>query len=153
MRNSATVMLYWGLATFTVGLMLQLFWLLPYMLALFVLNFLIGLFIKLDYAPSIALAKFFPKKSSQAIGAIQKKFAWYLGLLLSSITFTLSLYVQTNDELFVTVCALCIFCNTVLYFEAIFSVCVGCQLYSLAQKLKLIKPPKRRPRCMGNRCD
>ena len=153
MRHNATVMLYWGLATFTIGFMMQLFWLLPFMLGLFVFNFLIGLFVKQDFAPSIRIAKLFHKEKPQAIGAIQKQFAWYLGLGLSLVSFSLSLFLQSNGELFTFLCGLCIFCNTILYFEAIFSFCVGCQLYKSAKAIGLVKEPKIEPKCMGNRCD
>jgi hypothetical protein len=153
MKHSATVMLYWGLATFTFGYMMQLFWILPWMLGLFVLNFMIGLFIKLEYAPSMLIAKLLHKEEPQPIGAVQKQFAWYLGLLVSIISLVLSIFLQSDPDLFVLLCGLCIFCNSMLYFEAILGFCVGCQLYKAAKTLGLVKTPKVQPKCMGNQCD
>lgn len=154
MRHSATVMLYWGLGAFTIGFMMKLFWLLPFILGIFALNFIIGLFIKLDYAPSMLIAKRLHKETvPQPIGAVQKQFAWGLGLTISLIAFTLSILLQEDVRYFVPLCALCIACNTMLYFEAVLSFCVGCQLYKVAKKVGLVKEPAIQPKCMGNSCD
>ena len=40
-----------------------------------------------------------------------------------------------------------------MYFESVFGICVGCKLYYLAIKLKLIKKPKDNPKCMGGSCE
>jgi hypothetical protein len=154
MIHNATVMLYWGLATFTVGLMMQAFWLLPYMHALFVINFMIGLFINLDYAPSMLIAKLLHKdETKKPIGAVQKKFAWYLGFFMSSLTLYVSLLLQSNPELFLLLCSLCVICNSMLYFEVFFNVCVGCQLYKVTKNLGIMKQTTVQPKCMGNRCE
>ena len=123
MRSSATIILVFGLMAFSVGLMLKMYVLLPYIIGAMMLNFFIGVVINSKYAPSIIVAKFLTRhKPRQPIGAIQKQFAWSLGLLLTSIAFVLSILLQSNESLFETLCMFCILCNTVLYFEAVLGV-------------------------------
>jgi len=40
-----------------------------------------------------------------------------------------------------------------MYLESVFGICIGCKLYSLARKLKLIKKPEYDPECMGGSCE
>jgi len=40
-----------------------------------------------------------------------------------------------------------------LYLETAFGICVGCKLYFLSIKLKLLKKPAVRPNCMGDACE
>jgi len=40
-----------------------------------------------------------------------------------------------------------------LYLETAFGICVGCKLYFLSIKMKLLKEPKEKPNCMGDACE
>lgn len=153
MRASAGVMFLFGLIAFINGFLLNRYFVIPYIMGGFVLSFLIGLFINPKFSPPVLIASLFVwKQSPLPIGAVQKKFAWSLGLILSGTIFTLSLFLQNDPTYFEPVCMLCIICLSLLYLETAFGVCVGCKLYQLAVAIKLLPKPKERPNCMGDSC-
>lgn len=154
MRASAGIMLLFGSIASINGFAMQQYEIIPYIMGGFVINFLIGLFINPKFSPTVLLAWIFVRKQSLIpIGAVQKKFAWSLGLLLSSSIFVLSLYLQTDASYFHLVCMLCMICLLMLYLETAFGICLGCKLYDLAIFAKLIPKPKERPNCMGDSCE
>jgi len=153
MRASAGIMFLLGLIAFINGFLLQRYHVIPYISGFLLVNFLIGLFISPKFSPTIILAKFITANQSELpIGAIQKKFAWSLGLILVSTIFVLSILLQSNIAFFEPVCLFCIICLFLLFFETAFGICVGCQFYFLDLRLKLLKAPKVKPNCMGDSC-
>lgn len=154
MRASAGIMFLLGLIASINGFMLQWFAVIPYFAGFLVLNFIIGLFINPKYSPTILIAWLFVRKQSPLpIGAVQKKFAWSLGLALSTTIFFLSILLLKDTTYFEPVCMLCIICLILLYLETAFGICVGCKLYFLAVRLKLLKKPIEKPNCMGDACE
>jgi len=154
LRASAGIMLLLGIIASINGFILNKYTIIPYISGFLLLNFIIGIFINPKYAPTMLIAKVFVYKQSQLpIGAIQKKFAWSLGLILSAIIFTLSLFLVNDSSYFDPVCLLCIICLMLLYLETAFGICVGCKFYDLAIGLKLIKKPAEKPNCMGDACE
>jgi hypothetical protein len=153
--NALFIFIFAGSA-FITGFEFNNFQLLPYMIGVVWINFIIGLFINLNAAPSMFLSRLIlGKKITKPIGAIQKKFAWGLGLTLSSIILTLTLLLPYYPGLFNTVCLLCIVCLVIIFLEAAFKVCLGCELYFFAIDIKLLKAPKpdEKPNCMGDSCE
>jgi hypothetical protein len=154
MRASAGIMFLFGLIASINGFILEQYAIIPYVIGGLVLNFMIGLFINPKFSPSVILASIFVwKQSALPIGAVQKKFAWSLGLILSGTIFVLSLYLQNDISYFEPVCLLCIICLILMYLETAFGICVGCKLYQFAITIKLLPKPKERPNCMGNSCE
>jgi len=154
MRASAGIMFLFGLYATINGFVLHKYEVIPYVMGGLVINFLIGLFINPKFSPTVLLAWIFVRKQTPIpIGAVQKKFAWSIGLALSSTIFVLSLFLQTDASFFHQVCPLCILCLFMLYLETAFAICVGCKVYDLAIRAKLLPKPKERPNCMGNSCD
>ena len=154
MRASAGIMLLFGIIASINGFILQRFAIIPYIAGFLALNFIIGIFINPKYSPTILIAKLFVRKqSSLPIGAVQKKFAWSLGLALSITIFGLSILLQKDVSFFEPVCFLCMICLILLYLETVFGICVGCKLYFLSIRLKLIKKPVEKPNCMGDACE
>ncbi len=154
MRASAGIMLLFGIIASINGFILQRFAIIPYIAGFLALNFIIGIFINPKYSPTILIAKLFVRKqSSLPIGAVQKKFAWSLGLVLSITIFGLSILLQKDASFFEPVCFLCMICLILLYLETVFGICVGCKLYFLSIRLKLIKKPVEKPNCMGDACE
>ncbi len=156
MRLNALFILMIAGAAFYNGFVINNFAVLPFIVGAVWLNFIIGLFINLNYSPTVALANLIlGKEIKKPIGAIQKKFAWGLGLTLSSVILGLSIFLQFYPGLFNTVCLLCLICLAILILEAAFKVCMGCELYFTAIDWKLIKKPKpdERPNCMGDSCE
>lgn len=154
MRASAGIMLFLGLIAFINGFILQNFIVIPFISGFLLLNFLIGIFINPKFAPTMIIANWITSKQTPIyIGAIQKKFAWSLGLGLATIIFGLSIKLLSNPLFFPPVCMLCLICLFLLYFESAFGICIGCKLYHFSIKLKLIKEPKHKPNCMGDSCE
>ncbi len=153
MRASSGIMFLVGLIASINGFVLDKYAIIPYTVGFLVLNFMIGLFINPKFSPTILLAsKIVKNQSAQPIGAVQKKFAWSLGLVLSSTIFVLSLYLQNDKSYFEPVCFLCIICMILMYLETAFGICAGCKLYAYAIRLKIIPKPKEKPNCMGDSC-
>lgn len=153
MRASSGIMFLFGLFASINGIILSRYVFIPYIMGGFVLNFMVGLFINPKYSPTVLLASIFVwRQSPLSIGAVQKKFAWSLGLALSGTIFVLSLFLQSDSSYFEPVCMLCIICLILLYLETAFGICLGCRLYQLAVAIKLLPKPKVRPNCMGDSC-
>jgi len=153
MRGSAGIMLLLGLIAFINAFVLRQFTIVPFIAGFLMINFMIGIFINPKFSPTVFISYLFVRKqSSLPIGAIQKKFAWSLGLVLSVVIFGLSLKLLNDSSFFAPVCVLCLICLALLYFETVFGICMGCKLYYLFIYLKIIKKPKERPNCMGDSC-
>lgn len=153
-RASAGIMFLLGMIAFINGFILQKYAIIPYISGILVLSFLIGIFINPKYSPTVFIAYLFVRKQSPLpIGAIQKKFAWSLGLILTTTIFILSLFLLKDISYFEPVCMLCIVCLTLLFLETAFGICVGCKLYFLSVRLKLIRKPVGDPNCMGDSCE
>lgn len=156
MRASAGIMLLLATIASTNGFLLQRFEVIPYIAGFLVLNFSIGIFINPKFSPTVFLGTIMVRNQSPLpIGAIQKKFAWSLGLVLSSVIFVLSLLLQHDIFYFDSVCLLCIVCLILLFLETAFGICLGCQLYFAALSLKILPEPNQgeRPNCMGDSCE
>ena len=152
-RASAGVMFLLGLYAMVGGILFKNYAPIPYISGFMMLSFLISVFINPKYAPSNIIARFIVRKQEPIyIGAVQKRFAWSLGLTLSSVVFVMSILLQNDPSIFGSVCMLCLVCMLLMFLETAFGVCVGCQIYFLALRLKLMKQPEIRPNCMGNSC-
>ncbi len=154
LRGSAGIMLLLGAIASINGFIFQRYMVIPYISGFLLLNFIIGVFINPKFAPTIVIASWFVREQKPLpFGAIQKKFAWSLGLGLSLVIFILSLFLINDASYFDPVCLLCIFCLILLYFETAFGICIGCKLYNLFLFLRIIKQPKEKPNCMGDACE
>jgi len=154
MRGSAGIMLLLGVIAFINGFILQNYIVIPYISGFLLINFLIGIFINPKFAPTMFVSYLFVRKQSPLpIGAIQKKFAWSLGLGLSLVIFSLSLFLLNDISFFEPVCILCMICLLLLFVETAFGICLGCKLYYLAIAIKLLKEPEEKPNCMGDSCE
>jgi hypothetical protein len=154
MRGSAGIMLALAMVAIINGFILKNYIVLPFISGFLVLNFLIGLLVSPKFSPTVFLAKLLVRKQSPLpIGAVQKRFAWSLGLILTVSIFVLSLLLQSDGDWFTAVCELCIICAALLYLETAFGICVGCKLYQGAVRVGLLKEPEIRPNCMGDTCE
>jgi hypothetical protein len=118
MRASAGIMLLLGTIATINGFVLHNYKVIPYVMGGLVINFLIGLFINPKLSPTVLLAWLFVRKQTPIpIGAVQKKFAWSIGLILSCSIFVLSLFLQSDGSYFETVCSLCFLCLLMLWIQ------------------------------------
>ena len=154
MRASAGIMFIMGLVAFINGFILQNYIVIPYISGILLVNFLIGVLINPKFAPIMFIGNLIVRKQEPIlIGAIQKRFAWSLGIVLSAAIFVISFKLLNDVSFFEPVCFLCLICLIILFFETAFGICIGCKTYYLAIKLKLLKKPEVKPNCMGDSCD
>ncbi len=153
MRGSSGVMFLLGFIAFVNGFVIKNYIVLPYISGFLALNFLIGVFINPKFSPTVFISWLFTlKQSAMPIGAIQKKFAWSLGLTLSTGIIVLSLFLLKDVTYFEPVCMLCLICMLFLFLETAFGICVGCKIYLLFLKMGILKAPEEKPNCMGDSC-
>ena len=153
-RASSGVMFLLGLYASVNGFILHNYTVIPYIAGFLVLSFLLSVFINPKYSPTMLIGWIFVGRQSPLfIGAVQKKFAWSLGLALSVTIFVLSIFLLKDSGYFEPVCMLCIVCLILLYLETAFGICVGCKIYHLTIKTGLLPKPKERPNCMGDACE
>ncbi|HAQ38934.1 MAG TPA: DUF4395 domain-containing protein [Saprospirales bacterium] len=153
-RASAGILFLIGLFGSINGFMLDNYIVIPYISGFLLLNFLIGVLVNPKFTPSMIIGSFLVRKQSPLyIGAVQKRFAWSMGIALSLTIFILSFYLLNDVQYFQPVCMLCIICLLLIYLEMAFGICVGCWIYKLLLKTKIIPEPKERPNCMGDACE
>lgn len=154
LRASGGLMFLLGLIAFNNVYFLQNYEVVLYVSGFLMINFFIGIFINPKFTPTMFVGWLFVRKQTSIyIGAIQKRFAWSLGLSLATLIFVLSIFLQNDVSYFEPVCLLCLICLFLLFFEVAFGICIGCKLYYLAIYLKLLKKPEEKPNCMGDACE
>ena len=83
------------------------------------------------------------------VGAIQKRFAWSIGLMLSTVMILLVYVFEITGLPNLIICGICL---TFMFMESAFGICVGCTLYGLLLRFKILAEPQYRPACPGNVC-
>ncbi|MBI9058043.1 MAG: DUF4395 domain-containing protein [Labilibaculum sp.] len=153
-RATAGLLFFTILVTLIAAVFFKKYAPIPYVSGFILINFAISVFINPKYAPANVIARLIVLKQEPIyIGAVQKRFAWSLGLTLAAIVFFLSIPLQADATLFEPVCMLCLICMLLMFIETAFGICIGCQIYFLAIRLKLVKQPEVKPNCMGNSCE
>ncbi|TLX78261.1 DUF4395 domain-containing protein [Labilibacter sediminis] len=154
MRGASGIMLLLGLIAFVNGFILENYIVIPYISGFLAINFLMGILINPKYSPIRFTAWLLVRKQSPLyIGAVQKRFAWSLGFTLTMVVFVLSFFLLEDVSYFEPVCMLCLICILFLYLETAFGICIGCKIYHLCIKMKIMKTPAEKPNCMGDVCE
>jgi hypothetical protein len=115
------------------GLMLIIFKgdfrLIKYVIALFLIDFAIRVFINPKFSPSLVIGRLIVSNQvPEYVGAQQKKFAWIIGLVLSASMFVLLIVINATSPLTGIACLLCLI---FLFFESAFGICLGCKVYRM----------------------
>jgi len=115
-----------------------------YVLTVFVFDFIIRVFINPKFSPTLIIGRLIVgNQRPEYVGAKQKKFAWIIGVILSTTMFILIVIVNSYS---VITGVICLTCLLFLFFESAFGICLGCKFYPLFFKEK----PQR---CPGEVCD
>ena len=110
----------------------------------FFIDFFIRVLINPRYSPTLIMARWMVNnQTAEYVGAPQKRFAWAIGLVLSTLMVYL---VVINDVRGPINMITCLVCLMLLFFESAFGVCIGCKLYNLFNKEKA-------QLCPGNVCE
>mgnify|MGYP000935186690 CR=1 FL=1 len=83
------------------------------------------------------------------VGSVQKRFAWSIGLAMSSTMLLLLFVFEVSGLPNLILCGVCL---TFMFAESAFGICVGCKLYQWLLRAGIIDAPEYRPACPGNVC-
>ncbi len=107
---------------------------LRYAITIFLADFIIRLFISPRFSPTLILGRLLVRNQNpEYVGAPQKKFAWYIGLVLSSSIFVMLNVFNLHSPI---VGLSCFACQIFLLFESCFGICIGCKIYGLVYAKK-----------------
>ena len=142
-RAAAAILFVGAFLGLTNGVMLGTAVFSEYFVTFFAIDFTIRI-IQPRYSPSLLLGRFFVRNQTpEYVGAAQKRFAWALGMLLAwPMFYYLVIDFQPNPVKVLV----CLICMALLFFEAAFSVCLGCKIYGWIKR----KDPKY---CPGGVCE
>ncbi|GMU95069.1 MULTISPECIES: DUF4395 domain-containing protein [Ignavibacterium] len=110
------------------------FTLLKYAVMIFLADMLIRVFVNPKYSPILILGRFIVRNQvPEYVGAVQKKFAWVIGIALGLTMFIL---INLMNTFSVITGLICLICLIFLFFESAFGICLGCKFYSWIYKEK-----------------
>lgn len=110
------------------------FLLIKYVITLFLTDLILRVFVHPKYAPTLIIGRWIVNKQTpEYVSAAPKKFAWSIGLVLSTTMFIL-LVVLNSTSFFTGIT--CLICLTFLFFESVFGICLGCLFYPWFYKEK-----------------
>ena len=114
-----------------------------YFVSFFAIDFTMRV-IQPRYAPSLLLGRFFVRNQKpEYVGAVQKRFAWAIGLVLAYPMFYYLVIDFQPNPIKVLVCLICM---SLLFLESAFGVCLGCKMFEWFNR----KNPKY---CPGGVCE
>ena len=143
-RASAGILFLVIFSAWMRSLYFEDFLLVKYFITFFFMDFIIRIFVSPKYSPTLIIGRWIVNKQTpEYVGAAQKKFAWTIGLVLSSIMF-LTLVVMNSFTIFTSL--ICLICLVFLFFESVFGICLGCLFYPWFYKEKA-------KYCPGDICD
>ena len=120
------------------------FVMLKFAVIIFLTDFIIRVFISPRYAPTLIFGRLIVRNQNpEYVGAVQKKFAWYIGIVLGTLFFTFTVVMNTVSPITGIICFTCLI---FLFFEAAFGICLGCLFYPMFFKDKV-------QYCPGEVCD
>lgn len=94
--------------------------------------------------------KFLVKKQKpEYVGAIQKRFAWAIGLVISSIMMIIFVWLGVRGNVPLIFCGMCL---TFMWLESAAGICVGCKIYTKLVKIAVIEETEIKPACPGGVC-
>lgn len=149
-RATAGIMLVIWMITFFFVFSTKNFNLLYPTVIFFWIQFFVTVFFWPKYAPfSILWRALVSKQKPEYVGAIQKRFAWTLGLIMttSMLIITFGFGISWAFPM-----AICMICLTFMWLESAAGICVWCKIYGYLLAKKYIAEPVYRPACPGWAC-
>lgn len=151
-RAGAGILFLAGFISFINCIVMNNLFITKIFISVFLIEFIIRVLINPKFAPSLIIGRFMVNNQvPEYVGAAQKRFAWTIGLALAvfllglTIIFPSSTPVGEESLHNALVGLTCMTCLVLLYFEAVFGICLGCKIYH-----KLYK--KEAQYCAGEVC-
>ena len=125
-RAAAAILFVGAFLGLMNGIMLHTAIFSKYFVTFFAIDFTMRI-IQPRYSPSLMLGRFFVRNQiPEYVGAAQKRFAWALGFILAwPMFYYLVIHFEPNPIKVLV----CLICMALLFFEAAFSICLGCKIY------------------------
>ena len=138
-RASAGILFLALFISLTLILFKRDFLLVKYVIIVFLTDFIVRVFISPRFAPTLIIGRLIVSRQvPEYVGAPQKKFAWKIGLSLSTLMFIL--LVLLNSYSIITGIT-CLVCLLFLFFETAFGICLGCLFYGVFYNDKVLHCP------------
>ena len=149
-RAGAGILLIFAIVSFFYALLAKQYTLLAAFVVTFAIEMAIRIFINPKFAPISAIGSWIVRKQKpDYVGAIQKKFAWSLGLGMAITMIFVVIVFQIRGALPFSFCMVCL---ALLWLETSCGICVGCKIYNGLQNIGWIKKPDVAPACPGGAC-
>ena len=133
-RASAGILYFFLFLAWMLVLFKESYFLIKFVNTVFITDFIIRVLISPKYSPSLIIGRLIVRKQTpEYVGAAPKKFAWTIGLVLSSIIFLLLVVMNSTSFITGIICQICL---VFLFFEAVFGICLGCKFYPMFHKEK-----------------
>ena len=149
-RAGAGIMFALGFFAFMQALYVGEFLYLQVIVSLFFFDFLMKVVVGTRFSPIGFIAKQLVRgQEPEYVGAVQKRFAWSIGLVLSATMILLLFVFDVRGPINLAICSLCL---TFMFLETAAGFCVGCKIYSFLLAKGIMKQPEVKPACAGNVC-
>ncbi len=142
-RASAGILYFFMFLAWMLVIFNENYFLIKLVNTVFLTDFIIRVLISPRYSPSLVVGRLIVgNQTPEYVGAAPKKFAWTIGLVLSTIIFLLLVVMNSTSFITGIICQICLI---FLFFEAVFGICLGCKFYPLFHK-------ERTQYCPGDIC-
>jgi hypothetical protein len=149
-RAGAGIMFALGFFAFFQAFYLREFFFIQVFVVVFFIDFFMKVIVGTRFSPISRLANLIVKNQTpEYVGAIQKRFAWSIGLVLAGTMMILLFGFGIQGLPNLIICGLCL---TFMFMESAFGICVGCKIYHELLSLGVLKQPEYKPACPGNVC-
>lgn len=149
-RAGAGIMFALGFFAFFQAFYLREFVYIQWLVVLFFFDFFMKVIVGTRFSPVSQMANLIVRKQHpEYVGAVQKRFAWSIGLFLSSTMMLLLFVFGVQGMPNLIICGVCL---TFMFMESAFGICVGCKIYSGLLAIGLLPKPEYKPACAGNVC-
>src|SRR5512137_188279 len=133
-RASAGILYFFMFLAWMLVIFNENYFLIKLVNTIFLTDFIVRVLISPRYSPSLVIGRLIVgRQTPEYVGAAPKKFAWTIGLVLSTIIFLLLVVMNSTSFITGIICQICLI---FLFFEAVFGICLGCKFYPLFHKEK-----------------
>jgi len=131
-RAGAGILFLFGFISFMNAFLMHEFMFTKIFVTFFMVDFIIRILVNPRFSPSLLLGRMMVQNQKpEYVAAPQKKWAWYIGLFLSLIMFTLIVVLDVMTPIKIVICLLCL---VLLFSEAAFGICIGCKIFNALYK-------------------
>ena len=149
-RAGAGMMFALGFFAFFQAFYLREFLFIEIFVVVFFIDFFMKVIVGTKYSPISQLANLIVRKQQpEYVGAVQKRFAWSIGLTLAGTMMVLLFLFGIQGLPNLIICGICL---AFMFIESAFGICVGCKIYNALIGAGIIAQPKYKPACPGNVC-